>query len=117
MIEEKLPNISVTKIPVNTKFKPQIEGGENFRTEVIRAFHNAVHYIIENAVCGMVFYLGVISVAFLVVLATIWISSLNGSLSELFKITWSIVTVWILIGTIFTMYKIGILLGRWVAKG
>lgn len=48
IIEDKLPNISVTKIQVNTNFKPQIEDGEDFRTEVIRAFHNAVHYIIEK---------------------------------------------------------------------
>jgi len=48
MLEDKLSNISVTKIQVNTKFKPQIEDGEDFKTEVIRAFHNAVHYIIEK---------------------------------------------------------------------
>jgi hypothetical protein len=48
MLEDKLPNISVTKIQVNTNFKPQIEGGEDFRTEAIKAFHNAVHYIIEK---------------------------------------------------------------------
>ena len=48
MLENKLPNISVTKIQVNTNFKPQIEDGEDFKTEVIRAFHNAVHYIIEK---------------------------------------------------------------------
>lgn len=48
MLEDKLPNISVTKIQVNTKFKPQIEDGEDVKTEVIKSFHNAVHYLIEK---------------------------------------------------------------------
>ena len=48
MLEDKLPNISVTKIQVNTKFKPQIEDGEDVKTEIIKSFHNAVHYLIEK---------------------------------------------------------------------
>lgn len=48
MLEDKLPNISITRIQVNTKFKPQIEDGEDFRTEVIKSFHNAIHYLIEK---------------------------------------------------------------------
>jgi len=48
MLEDKLPNISIIKIQVNTKFKPQIEEGEDFKTEVIKSFHNAIHHIIEK---------------------------------------------------------------------
>jgi len=49
-MSELLPNISLIKIQINTKFKPQIEDGEDFRTEVIREFHNAIHYWIEKQI-------------------------------------------------------------------
>jgi hypothetical protein len=49
-MNEMLPNQSITRIIVNTKFKPQIEDGEDFRTEVIREFHNAIHYWIDKQI-------------------------------------------------------------------
>jgi Mg2+ and Co2+ transporter CorA len=48
MLEDKLPNVSVTKIQVNTKFKPQIEDSEDNRTEIIKRFHDAIHEYIEK---------------------------------------------------------------------
>jgi cell division septum initiation protein DivIVA len=48
MIDEELPNISITKIQVNTKFKPQIIDGEDLKTEIIKRFHDAVHTYIEQ---------------------------------------------------------------------
>jgi len=48
MLDDKLPNVSVTKIQVNTKFKPQIEDGEDNRTEIIKRFHDAIHEYIEK---------------------------------------------------------------------
>ena len=48
MLEDKLPNVSVTKIQVNTKFKPQIEDSEDSRREIIKRFHNAIHEYIEK---------------------------------------------------------------------
>ncbi len=48
MLEDKLPNQSIIKIQVNTQFKPQIEEGEDYRTEVIKSFHRAVHKLIEK---------------------------------------------------------------------
>jgi len=48
MLDNKLPNVSVTKIQINTKFKPQIEDGEDNRTEIIKRFHDAIHEYIEK---------------------------------------------------------------------
>lgn len=48
MLEDKLPNISVMKIQINTKFKPQIEDGEDNRTEIIKRFHDAIHEYIDK---------------------------------------------------------------------
>jgi hypothetical protein len=46
----ELPNESITQIRVNTKFKPQIEDGEDNKVETIRGFHNAVHYWIDKKI-------------------------------------------------------------------
>ena len=48
VMDTKLPNVSSTIIRVNTKFKPQIEDGEDFRMETIKSFHNAVHEWIDE---------------------------------------------------------------------
>lgn len=48
MFEDKLSNVSVTEVQVNTKFKPQIEDGEDNRTEIIKRFHDAIHEYIEK---------------------------------------------------------------------
>lgn len=50
MSEDKLENRSITKIQVNTNFKPQIQDGEDLKTDVIRAFHNAVHCWIDQQI-------------------------------------------------------------------
>ena len=36
MLDNKLPNVSVTKIQINTKFKPQIEDGEDKIKKIIK---------------------------------------------------------------------------------
>jgi hypothetical protein len=48
MIEDKLPNKSVIAITVQTRFKPQIEDGEDYREEIIERFHDAVFEVIEK---------------------------------------------------------------------
>lgn len=47
-LENRLPNQSKIIIEVRTNFKPQIEDGEDIKTEIIKDFHNAVHEWVEH---------------------------------------------------------------------
>jgi len=48
MLEDRMPNKSVIAITVQTKFKPQIEDGEDGRKEIIERFHDAVFKVVEK---------------------------------------------------------------------